>query len=92
MPMKPTAAPASLDAAARIASLCAAARFAAAMVGSRMTAAFWSCLIMSSSSGDAAIVFTPNDATSMPRRSDQVSESSSLSAWASSFVCAGTAL
>ena len=37
--MKPTAAPASLDAAARIASLCAAARFAAAMVGSRMTAA-----------------------------------------------------
>ena len=91
MPMKPAMAPDSFAAAVRIASDCAAAMFAAAIAGSRMTAAFCRSLIIRSSSSDAAIVFTPKEATSMPRRSAHFSESTSLRASASSVVCAGTA-
>lgn len=43
-----------------------------------MTAAFCRSLIIRSSSSDAAIVFTPKEATSMPRRSAHFSESTSF--------------
>ena len=92
IPMKPMAAPEGLSAAVRMASLWAAAMLAAAMAGLAMTAAFCRSRIICSWSSGAEMAFTPKAAISMPRMSFHWCESSSLSASASSFVWAGTAL